>query len=131
MTLSILTTSSSFAKVRDTGDIADCLASVGLHYSNWLLIEEDTLKAIKADAVGYKDSLIVLAKCQEKYAKGVGEGNQLRQSLYDTNRELYNTQLRVYELEHPPWYKQPLLWGAVGVAVGATLGVLGVNGVGK
>lgn len=121
----ILIASTTSAKIKDplslentkNGMVADLL-----NPPDWLLIEESTLRAITKDASGYRLSLEKLNEAQEKQIKDVEEVNLLRLEKYEVEKSNYRLQVENYELNNPPWYKSPVLWGSVGVAAGMVIG---------
>ncbi len=115
------------AKVRDTGAIADCLDSINLNWEEWLLIEDKTLKAVRKDADGYAFALEKLTKCQEAYTAKILEKNGLQMENFTLNKSNYQKDVEIYNLKNPPWYKHPLLWGVVGLAVGSFVATLALN----
>lgn len=129
MTISILTTSSVSAKVRDTKDLEGPLAAIGLDWRYWILIEETTLRAMKKDVDGYKNARVTLEAAQKKLEATTIQLNTTRTELHGKDVESYELKKRIMELEDVPVYKHPAFWCAVGAGGGILITAIIVGSV--
>lgn len=106
--------------------VPTALKLAGLEPSDWLLIELKTLKALDKDAQGYQSALEKLVEAQEQHTKDTDRINLLQMEKHQLSRQLYEKEVRIYELENPTWYQHPAFWGSVGVAAGIVVTVVGL-----
>lgn len=97
---------------------------------HWLLIEEKTFRAMDLDARGHDEAVRVLEEAQVELEESVDMFNALQVVTNGYARDVNQLKREKFALENPPWYRQPAVWGATGLAagVGLTLLALGFGG---
>ena len=131
-TILSMTSTTATAEVVDPSKDPDLkLRLDGTEYLvQWFLIEENTLRALNADAKAYYEAVKTVEEQQEELEKAAYTINFLKKDNHALHKE--NNQLKrdIFNLENPPWYKQPPVWGSIGVAlgVGATVAALAMGG---
>lgn len=88
---------------------------------DWLLIEEQTLRDLNADAKGYEAALSTSIDLQFKLGDVTDKYNALQLTHYQGELDKVSLQKRIHALENPPWYKHYSFWGVTGVTVGVIL----------
>ena len=126
--VSTLSSSDAHSKVVDPQvgtNLASCLADNG--YFSWFLIEERTLRSITRDAE-------LLSVTYKELLNAQKEVNRLVEALNESAGKSYELKVRYKEkadeltmLRNPPWYKQYVVWGAVGVSFGVVLAFVGLS----
>ena len=125
---STLGTASLRAEVRDTASLkftCDGMAKDGLDPEKWLLIDELTLRDLNKDAKAKTIAEGFLQQAQSSVDLVTRSLNEANKAKWESDKQLYNLQVKNYELDNPPWYKSALFWGPTGFILGAISIVVG------
>lgn len=95
-----------------------------LSLEDWLLIEVDTLRAIKKDAAGYKLALEKLQTAQEEYIEIIKLNNKLQKEKHQLQHHVYELLIQNQVLGTQEWWQSPIFWAITSAAVGFIAGGL-------